>query len=146
MNIGWRPHDLETAYLPFGFGVGIEVGRSDPVFMAKHGLQPVLDNHPVFPFDPAAMTKQFKEGDEKVALEMKLGKSWLMETNSGLYRTWEDTRFLRKNWEGPLILKGIQHVEVRVFLVVLWVRYTNTHVFLGRGKMPRVWHRWDHRL
>ncbi|KAJ8081137.1 hypothetical protein PM082_017980 [Marasmius tenuissimus] len=111
MNIGWRPHDLETAYLPFGFGVGIEVGRSDPVFMAKHGLQPVLDNHPEFPFDPAKMTKQFKEGDEKVVQEMKLGKSWLMETNSGLYRTWEDTRFLRKNWDGPLILKGIQHVE-----------------------------------
>ncbi|KAL0565978.1 hypothetical protein V5O48_016038 [Marasmius crinis-equi] len=115
MNIGWRPHDLETAYLPFGFGVGIEVGRSDPVFMKRYGLQPVTDNHPEFPFDPAKMVKTLKEGTEeerkRVETEMKIGKAWLLETNSGNYRTWEDTRFLRENWEGPLVLKGIQHVE-----------------------------------
>ncbi|KAF9265200.1 oxidoreductase [Marasmius fiardii PR-910] len=111
MNIGWRPHDLETAYLPFGHGVGIEVGRSDPVFMAKHGLQPVTDNHPEFPYDPKAKIKLIQEGDEATIKEMKLGQAWLMETNSGLYRSWEDIKFLRENWDGPLILKGIQHIE-----------------------------------
>ena len=28
MLLGWRPHDLDTAYLPFLAGVGIAVGMS----------------------------------------------------------------------------------------------------------------------
>ena len=36
--LGWRPHDIETAYLPFLHGVGIQVGTSDPVFMARFNL------------------------------------------------------------------------------------------------------------
>ncbi|EDR13677.1 uncharacterized protein LACBIDRAFT_230911, partial [Laccaria bicolor S238N-H82] len=83
MGLGWRPHDLATAYMPFAHGVGIQVGKSDPVFMARYGKQPG-----VF-----------------------FGREWLKEANSGLYRDWEDLRFLRDNWEGPLVLKGIQSVH-----------------------------------
>ncbi|EEB87153.1 hypothetical protein MPER_15617, partial [Moniliophthora perniciosa FA553] len=111
MNIGWRPHDLETAYLPFGHGVGIEVGRSDPVFMGKLGRQPITDHHPEFPYDPKEKMTLLLQGDEKTKDELLLGQTFLAETNSGLYRSWEDLKFLRDNWEGPLILKGIQHVE-----------------------------------
>ncbi|KAI3621313.1 fmn dependent [Moniliophthora roreri] len=107
MNIGWRPHDLETAYLPFGHGVGIEVGRSDPVFMGKFGRQPIIDNHPEFPYDPKEKMKLLLQGDEKTKDELFLGQTFLAETNSGLYHL----KFLRDSWEGPLILKGIQHVE-----------------------------------
>lgn len=28
MLLGWRPHDLDTAYLPFAHGVGIQVRLS----------------------------------------------------------------------------------------------------------------------
>ena len=31
---------------------------------------------------------------------------------NGVFRSWEDVRFLKKNWEGPLIIKGILSVEV----------------------------------
>ena len=34
MLLGWRPHDLQTSYLPFLHGVGAQVGLSDPVFMS----------------------------------------------------------------------------------------------------------------
>lgn len=112
MTLGYRPHDLETAYLPFGHGVGIEVGRSDPVFMAKHGQKPVLDHHPEFPYDPLKADKLYVSGDEKTKNDVYLGIAWLGEANSGLYRGWEDLKFLRDNWEGPLILKGIQSVKV----------------------------------
>lgn len=88
MNIGWRPHDLETAYLPFGHGVGIEVGRSDPVFMGKFGRQPIIDNHPEFPYDPKEKMKLLLQGDEKTKDELFLGQTFLAETNSGLYRSW----------------------------------------------------------
>lgn len=112
MNLGWRPHDLATAYLPFGHGVGIEVGRSDPVFMAKLGKQPVTDYRPKFPYDPAELTRRAIGGDPVAQEDMLLGREWLGEANSGLYRKWDDLQLLRDNWEGPLILKGIQSVEV----------------------------------
>lgn len=108
--LGHRPHDLTTAYLPFTHGFGIEVGRSDPVFMARYGKQPVTDHIPEWPYDPKKVDAKFLSGDEKTLEDVMLGVTWLGETNSGLFRTWEDLKFLRDNWEGPLILKGIQSV------------------------------------
>ncbi|KAH7928758.1 FMN-dependent alpha-hydroxy acid dehydrogenase [Leucogyrophana mollusca] len=109
MLLGWRPHDIETAYIPFAYGVGIQVGTSDPVFMARFGLQPKTQV-PKFPFDPAEVTAQYAAGDEAAREAVMLGKAWLAEINSGVFRTWEDLAFIRENWEGPIVLKGIQHV------------------------------------
>ncbi|KAI0049448.1 FMN-dependent alpha-hydroxy acid dehydrogenase [Auriscalpium vulgare] len=111
MLLGWRPHDLDTAYLPFGAGVGIQVGTSDPVFMARHNLPVRPDERPAFPFDPQAHRKKMEEGDEIAKQATALGLAWLAETNSGIFKTWDDVAFLRQNWEGPLVLKGIQSVE-----------------------------------
>jgi isopentenyl diphosphate isomerase/L-lactate dehydrogenase-like FMN-dependent dehydrogenase len=112
MILGWRPHDLETAYLPFLQGVGIQVGVSDPVFMKRFGLQPVQgkEAHPKFPYDPKEEEAKFLQGDEEAKKNDMLGKAWLGECNSGMFRTWEDIKFLRDNWNGPLVLKGIQTV------------------------------------
>lgn len=30
---------------------------------------------------------------------------------TGRPHTWDEVGFLRKNWDGPLLLKGIQHVD-----------------------------------
>lgn len=111
MTLGYRPHDLERAYLPFAHGVGIEVGRSDPVFMAKFGRQPQIDHHPEFPYDADKIDKLFIEGDPTTKENAFLGMQWLEEGNSGLYRSWEDLKLIRDNWEGPLVLKGIQSVK-----------------------------------
>ncbi|KAG6889635.1 hypothetical protein C0992_004526 [Termitomyces sp. T32_za158] len=109
MTIGWRPHDLKRAYIPFGHGVGIQVGRSDPVFMARYGREPVHER-PDFPYDSEEKDRLFLAGDEKTREAVFFGNEWLKECNSGLYRDWEDLKFLRKNWQGPLVLKGIQSV------------------------------------
>lgn len=100
---------LKEHIYPFLHGVGIQVGRSDPVFMARYGRKP-LDERPEFPYDSAAKDKLFLAGDEKTKEGVFLGSEWLKECNSGLYHDWEDLKFLRENWEGPLILKGIQSV------------------------------------
>jgi lactate 2-monooxygenase len=109
--IGWRPHDLETAYLPFIAGVGAQVGTSDPVFMQRMGV-PVRPDEPIpFPLDLDAFRKRLEAGDEDATLLLKLGTGWLQETNSGRFPTWEDLAFLRDNWDGPIVLKGVQTVE-----------------------------------
>jgi len=113
MTIGWRPHDLETAYLPFLYGVGIQVGTSDPVFMKRFGLDPRKGESIAFPFEPVKIREAaLEKGDERVAREMLLGKEWAVEVNSGVYRTWEDLKFIRDNWDGPIVLKGVQRVSV----------------------------------
>ncbi|KAG6865198.1 hypothetical protein C0991_004569 [Blastosporella zonata] len=111
MTIGWRPHDLERAYIPFGHGVGIQVGLSDPVFMARYGRQPTHE-HPDFPYDSQEKDRLFLANDAKTKEGVFFGGEWLKECNSGLYRDWEAVRFLRDNWEGPLVLKGIQSVLI----------------------------------
>ncbi|KAJ3917983.1 oxidoreductase [Lentinula edodes] len=111
MSLGWRPHDLERSYLPFGHGVGTQVGSSDPVFMARLGRKPIADEIPEFPYDAVTKQKLLVDGDPTAKDAAQLGYAWLAEANFGFYRSWEDVKPLRDNWEGPLILKGIQHVE-----------------------------------
>jgi len=111
MLLGWRPHDLETSYIPFGHGVGVQVGTSDPVFMGRLGREPQKSPRPAFPYDAAAMDKAFVAGDKDVKDGVFLGMEWLKECNSGLFHSWEDLKFIRENWEGPLVLKGIQNVQ-----------------------------------
>jgi len=111
MSLGWRPHDLETAYIPFVHGWGTQVGKSDPVFMARYGKQHVTDERPDFPYIPTSVEKAILDGDQKYREAAFFGMEWLKEANSGLYRDWDDLKFLRDNWEGPLLLKGIQSVH-----------------------------------
>ncbi|EIM86183.1 oxidoreductase [Stereum hirsutum FP-91666 SS1] len=89
------------------------VGTSDPVFMKKMGLEARTgESAPyAFPFEPEAMDKKRAEGDPAAIEGTKLGMAWLAETNSGMFKTWGMLKFLRDNWEGPIVLKGIQSVE-----------------------------------
>jgi lactate 2-monooxygenase len=114
MALGWRPHDLDTAYLPFLHGVGSQVGTSDPVFMARHNLPPRVNEHTKFPYEPKHHDVLISQGDEATKREAMLGMAWLGEANSGEFKTWEDIQFLRDNWDGPLLVKGIQSVAVRI--------------------------------
>jgi len=109
--MGWRPHDLERSYVPFVHGFGVQVGMSDPVFMARYGKQPVTNQHPEFPYDPAKFDRKYVAGDATVREDMFLGMEWIKETHT--YHDWDDVKFLRDNWEGPLVLKGILNTHVR---------------------------------
>ena len=109
--LGWRPHDLETAYLPDEAGVGAQVATSDPVFMKRMGVPVRPDERPAFPLDLEAFRKRLAAGDKEALLQVKLGTGWTQETASGTFRTWEDLAFLRKNWDGPLLVKGVQSME-----------------------------------
>lgn len=83
--LGWRPQDLDRGYLPFLADQGIATYTSDPVFNAR------LER-------PAA--------DDPVAAGIAFAGVF---PNPGL--TWDQLPWLRERWPGPIVLKGIQHVD-----------------------------------
>ncbi|KAH8980564.1 FMN-dependent alpha-hydroxy acid dehydrogenase [Lactarius akahatsu] len=109
--VGWWPADLNTAYLLFAAGVGIQVGTSDPVFTKRIGAPVRPDERPAFPLDQEAFRVRLAGGDKQTVATFKLVTGWLDEIDSGLFHTWEDLKFLRANWDGPIVLKGIQTVD-----------------------------------
>jgi lactate 2-monooxygenase len=79
--LGWRPRDLDHGYLPFLQGVGIQNYLSDPAFQAGQ---------------PAAA-----DDDLQTAVLR------YVQMFGDLSLTWDDIPFLRDNWNGPIVLKGI---------------------------------------
>jgi lactate 2-monooxygenase len=89
--LSWRPLDLDGAYLPPAIGVGNAVGLSDPVVRRKFEDQ--------------------NDGDSIEDNIIQASRYWLSEVFSGQSHSWEDLGLLRKHWDGPIVLKGIQSVE-----------------------------------
>jgi isopentenyl diphosphate isomerase/L-lactate dehydrogenase-like FMN-dependent dehydrogenase len=88
--LAWRPADLDGAYIPFMKGTGNKTGFTDPVFREKfrkkHGGTP----------------------EEKAVLA---SMEWIGDVFSGAAHSWEQIALLKKHWDGPVVLKGIQHPE-----------------------------------
>lgn len=83
--LGWRPADLDRAFLPFLAQQGIQNYLSDPAFRSK------LEKSP--------------EEDPGAATFLWAG----MFPNPGL--SLDDLPFLREHWDGPIVLKGIVHPD-----------------------------------
>jgi L-lactate dehydrogenase (cytochrome) len=82
---GWKPRDLQGAWLPFLEGVGMGNYFQDPVFRAA------LEKTP--------------EEDQGAATGHFLG----LQANPAL--AWDDLAWLREQTSLPIVVKGIQHVE-----------------------------------
>jgi len=84
-TLGWRPMDLDGAYLPFLRGVGTATPFSDPAFRAGLARSPEDD------------------------LMAAVGRWVPMFTGTAL--RWDKLDLIREHWDGPIVLKGIQHVD-----------------------------------
>jgi isopentenyl diphosphate isomerase/L-lactate dehydrogenase-like FMN-dependent dehydrogenase len=84
-TLGWRPMDLDGAYLPFLRGVGTATPFSDPAFRAGLAKAPEDD------------------------LMAAVGRWVPMFTGTAL--RWDRLDLIREHWDGPIVLKGIQHVD-----------------------------------
>ena len=84
-TLAWRTADLDQAYLPFIRGIGTAIPFSDPAFRAG------LEKSP--------------EEDPQTAI-----LKWI-PTFTGTDKRWDQLPFLREHWDGPIVLKGIQHVD-----------------------------------
>jgi lactate 2-monooxygenase len=82
---GWKPRDLQQAWLPFLNGMGVANYFEDPVF------REALEKSP--------------EEDQGAATGHFLG----VQANPSL--TWDDLGWLREQTALPILVKGIQHVE-----------------------------------
>jgi lactate 2-monooxygenase len=82
---GWKPRDLQQAWLPFLNGMGVANYFQDPVF--REGLERAPEE------DQGAATGHF------------LG----LQANPSL--TWDDLAWLRDLTSLPIVVKGIQHVD-----------------------------------
>ena len=82
---GWKPRDLQQAWLPFLNGMGVANYFQDPVF--RSGLE------------------QTPEEDQGAATGHFLG----VQANPSL--KWDDLAALREMTSLPILLKGIQHVD-----------------------------------
>ncbi|HET6910780.1 MAG TPA: lactate 2-monooxygenase [Mycobacteriales bacterium] len=83
--LAWRPRDLSQAYLPFLHRMGLANYETDPAFLA--GLEKAPDD------DPSASVLRWMS----------------MFGDPG--KTWEDLHWLREQWEGPILLKGVLHPD-----------------------------------
>jgi lactate 2-monooxygenase len=84
-TFGWRTADLDNDYSPAAQGIGTATAFSDPVFRSRLAKPPEDDL-------PAAIAE------------------W-KAVFTGVDRTWDEVAFLRDNWPGPLVLKGILHPD-----------------------------------
>ncbi|KAF2847722.1 FMN-dependent alpha-hydroxy acid dehydrogenase-like protein [Plenodomus tracheiphilus IPT5] len=116
--IGWRPSDLDESYLPFIYGQGCQVGFSDPVFQRMYAEEQAKDTRSTA--EKISEIWQILKrpgsigGAAKVLTHASVIKKAMFFTSlvaSGNYRDWNDLHILRKYWDGPIVLKGIQTVE-----------------------------------
>jgi len=85
IQLGWRPRDIDEAYLPFLAAEGLANYLSDPAFQAG------LERSP--------------EEDLPGAVRHFLGMF------ADPSKRWEDLAVLREHWQGPIVLKGVLHPD-----------------------------------
>lgn len=115
--LGWRPRDLDAAFLPFIHGQGIAQYTSDPVF---RGLVRDRVAHPSPGprprITPAAirtlldMTRNYPGGTLR-SKEPRAAVETFLDVFSRSSLTWENLTFLREHTSLPIVLKGIQHPD-----------------------------------
>ncbi|GLZ37823.1 lactate 2-monooxygenase [Actinokineospora sp. NBRC 105648] len=84
-TLAWRPRDLDQSYLPFLRATGVANAFTDPAFLAGLAKSP--------------------QEDQAMAV-----LRWV-SLFTGTDKRWDQLPFLREHWDGPIVLKGIQHPD-----------------------------------
>ena len=118
--LGWRPRDLDVAYLPFAHGLGIAQYAADPVFrrlVAERIAQPSRAQNPrvnasvirtlvdMARHYPGPLVGNLRSPEPRVAVDV------FLDVFSRSSLTWDDLAFVRSRTKLPILLKGIQHPD-----------------------------------
>ncbi|KAL9083316.1 MAG: hypothetical protein Q9165_008574 [Trypethelium subeluteriae] len=104
--LGWRPWDLDTGYVPSVKGIGVATAFSDPVFRKRFAQKYGRNEEEMGRRLPVHAGANLRDTDV-----MEAAMEFQRDVFSGTAHTWDQVRLLRDNWEGPIVLKGIQHPE-----------------------------------
>jgi lactate 2-monooxygenase len=104
-NLGWRPADLDNGYNPFLHPdrTGVEIGLSDPAFRQHFKEKSGYD------IDDADAHKNGRSAKGPGLGPAAAEFSHILFP--GHSHDWKDLDLLKKHWDGPIVLKGIQTVE-----------------------------------
>lgn len=116
--LGWRPRDLDFAYLPFLRGMGIAQYTSDPVFRSRLARSPALDTPADTPADApplrfetlrtaAGQLKRFPGSWSEKRRYARAAVQRFIGTYSRPSLAWAHLDFLRQRTRLPIVLKGI---------------------------------------
>jgi isopentenyl diphosphate isomerase/L-lactate dehydrogenase-like FMN-dependent dehydrogenase len=118
--LGWRPRDLDVAYLPFAHGLGIAQYTSDPVFRrlvaeriaaAVPGETPRINGAvsrtllDMTRHYPGSFWSNLRSKEPRAAVDV------FLEVFSRSSLTWTNLEFVRTRTKLPILLKGIQHPD-----------------------------------
>jgi len=118
--LGWRPRDLERAYLPFLRGKGIAQYTSDPVFrriisepapgpppeqQPKPRLQALATLISLTRAYPGGFVETLRSGRGRAAVQR------FIDLYSRPSLRWDDLPFLRERTDLPIVLKGVLHPD-----------------------------------
>jgi lactate 2-monooxygenase len=118
--LGWRPRDLDVAYLPFAHGLGIAQYTSDPVFrrLVTERIAAAVPNETpringavlrtlldMTRHYPGSFWSNLRSKEPRTAVEV------FLEVFSRSSLRWGDLDFVRKRTTLPILLKGIQHPD-----------------------------------
>lgn len=118
--LGWRPRDLDLAYLPFARGRGIAQYTSDPAFrrqvnerLRERGPSPIPRFSPasarsaldIARNHPGPLLRNLRSPVPRAAVET------FLDVYSRPSLTWGDLAFLRERTRLPIVLKGVLHAD-----------------------------------
>lgn len=118
--LGWRPRDLDEAFLPFARGQGIAQYTSDPVFLElvrRHAAKGRSGKRPApTPAALATLASMSREYPGRFVDNLRsplpqAAVETFLDVFSRSSLTWPDLAYLRDHTSLPIVLKGIQHPD-----------------------------------
>ena len=112
--LGWRPRDLDMAYLPFLRGLGLAQYLSDPVFRTKIPASPPDTGVKPAGLDIVSTALSLRRKGKEFGLSMQQMRAAVAHFTATYSRPdlkWSDIARLRGLTKLPILLKGIRHAD-----------------------------------
>ena len=117
--LGWRPRDLDAAYLPFARGLGIAQYTSDSVFtelVKQRAAQPRgADQRPTYSAVKALASMAWaypgRFFDNLSSALPRAAVDTFLDVFSRSNLTWDNLSYLREHTSLPILVKGVLHPD-----------------------------------